>query len=149
MKKQYITILFLLFGIVVFAQNNNKTSEEQEADIEFNDVEEEEVAEEKIYFVVSKSPQFPGGNIGLTRFIAENVEYPEEARKNNIKGKVYVQFVVSKTGKVKNPKVIRSVHPLLDQAAIDVVNKMPDWTPGENNGKKVSVRFTVPVNFMP
>lgn len=104
-------------------------------------------ASEKVYDKVETMPEFPDGELGLRKFIAINVKYPKEARENGIEGKVYVQFVVDKTGKVVESKVVRSVDPILDAEAIRVINLLPDWKPAENNGEKVNVNFTIPINF--
>lgn len=127
---------------------NSEADEETTVDIVEFEEEEEVVEEEEIFFVVEDPPMFPGGQIELAKFIQKNVVYPDEARENEIQGRVFVQFVVNKQGKVTQPKVVRSVHPILDKAALEVVKSMPDWTPGKQRGKSVSVSFTVPINFI-
>lgn len=62
-------------------------------------------------------------------------------------GKVIVQFVVDRDGTISNPKVVRGVDPYLDKEAIRVISSMPKWTPGMQNGKKVRVKYTIPVSF--
>ena len=81
------------------------------------------------------------------KFIAENLKYPEEALRNNLEGRVMLRFVVSAEGSVKRIEVMRSVHPVLDEEAIRVINLLPDWKPGRQNGKPVPVWFSVPVYF--
>jgi len=127
---------------------NSEADEETVVEIQEFEEEEEVVEEEEIFFVVEDPPMYPGGPIELAKYIQQNVVYPEEARENEIQGRVFVQFVVDKKGKVTQPKVVRSVHPLLDNAALKVVKSLPDWTPGKQRGKQVSVSFTVPINFM-
>lgn len=90
-------------------------------------------------------PQFLAGNV--QDYIARHVQYPEESEKNKVEGKVYVQFVIDTTGKVVEPKVIRSVSPELDAEALRVVSEMPAWKPGKLNGKLAGVSFILPVNF--
>ena len=102
---------------------------------------------EKVFDMVEVAPEFPGGELELRKFIAINVKYPSQAKKKGIQGKVYVKFVVDKTGAVSNVEVVRSVDPLLDAEAVRVLSSLPDWTPGENEGKPVNVHFTVPINF--
>lgn len=92
------------------------------------------------------APKFPGGN--PQRYIAENLRYPAEAIEKGIEGKVYVQFVIDTAGKVTTPKVVRGIHPLLDAEAIRLINEMPDWMPGQVNGKPVNGSFFLPVNFV-
>jgi len=102
---------------------------------------------EKVFDKVEVAPKFPGGKLELHKFIATNVKYPSQAREKGVQGKVYIKFVVDKTGKVSNVGVVRSVDPLLDAEAVRVVSELPVWTPGENEGKPVNVHFTVPINF--
>ncbi len=103
--------------------------------------------DDPIYDFVAKMPSFPGGEKAMAEFISKNVVYPEIARQNGIKGKVYVQFVVNKKGKIEQIKVMRGVDSTIDQQALNVVSKMPDWIPGESGGHPVSVYFTLPINF--
>lgn len=102
---------------------------------------------DKVYSMVEEMPQYPGGEVEMMKYIAKNLKYPEEAFKNNIQGRVVVQFVVKATGEVGDVKVIRSIDPQLDQAAIDVVKSLPAFTPGKVGGKPVAVWYTLPVNF--
>ncbi len=102
---------------------------------------------EEVFMVVEKMPEFPGGTAELMKFLQQNIKYPEQARKDSIQGRVIVQFVITKTGKVSNATVIRSVSPELDAEAIRVINAMPLWTPGEQKGEPVNVKFTLPIQF--
>lgn len=108
---------------------------------------DEDPGDDPPYEFVPKMPSFPGGEKALAEFIRNNVVYPEIARENGVKGKVYVQFVVNKKGKVEQIKVIRGIDSTLDQQAVNVVSKMPNWIPGEAEGRPVSVYFTLPINF--
>ena len=92
-------------------------------------------------------PEFPGGTKALLSFIAENLKYPQKAIDEQTEGRVIVQFVIDKTGKVSSPEVIRGVTSELDQAALDIVSALPDWKPGEQDGQKVNVKYTLPVVF--
>jgi TonB family protein len=99
------------------------------------------------------APEFPGGENALRAFIKNNMVYPIEAIKDSLQGKVYVNFVISKAGKVENVQIARGVHPVLDEEAIRVVSSMPDWKPavryfrGKLGEQKVVVTYTIPVNF--
>jgi TonB family protein len=103
--------------------------------------------ETTVFYKVEEMPEFPGGQLALKEFISQSVKYPEDARKNGIQGRVYVQFVVSKDGTVQNATIVRGVDPLLDNEALRVVNTMPAWKPGKQKGEAVDVSFTVPVAF--
>jgi TonB family protein len=102
---------------------------------------------DKPFVVVEAMPVFPGGASAMQAWIAANIKYPVEAAKMKISGMVSVNFVVSKTGKVENVKIRKSVNSLLDAEAARVVKSMPDWTPGRQSGKTVEVDYTVPVEF--
>ncbi len=103
------------------------------------------VWQDEFFKVVEDMPQFTDGNI--FDYLAQHVRYPEEAEKNGIGGMVYVQFVIDTTGKVVEPKVIKSVSQELDAEALRVVSEMPAWKPGMQRGKPVRVSFTLPVIF--
>ena len=100
-----------------------------------------------VFTVVEEMPQFPGGMGEAMRFLAKNIRYPAESQKAKIEGRVIVQFVVKEDGKVSDVKVIRSVSPDLDAEAIRVVSMMPEWIPGKQRGKAVSVKYTMPIMF--
>ena len=92
-------------------------------------------------------PDFPGGMVECMKWLANNVKYPEEAIQNKKEGRVIVQFVVDKDGSIMDAKVVRSIDPLLDKEALRVINLMPKWKPGKNQGEAVRVRYTMPVMF--
>lgn len=133
-------------------EESNIKSEEDHAEFiditDIVDVQVEEVPQEEAPFqVVEKMPEFQGGDAALYAYLKKNIKYPSICRENNIQGKVYIQFIVNKDGSIVDPEVIRSVNPYLDKEALRVISTMPKWTPGEQRGKAVRVRFTVPVNF--
>lgn len=107
----------------------------------------QENAEEKVYNEVDQMPEYPGGIEKLKAFIIENVSYPEEAKKEGIQGKVFISFTVNKKGEVVNAEVEEGVHTALNEEALRVVELMPAWTPGKEDGKVVNVRYTMPVQF--
>lgn len=100
-----------------------------------------------VFDVVEVMPQFPGGQIAMLKYIMENIKYPEQAMKEGIQGRVAVRFIVEKDGSISDVKPILSVHPLLNKEAVRVVESMPKWTPGKQNGKPVRVRYNLPVMF--
>ncbi len=122
---------------------------DEETTIEYIKIKEkvEVVKEPEIFYIVETMPLFPGGKLGLRKYIAKNTKYPTMAQESNIQGKVYVRFCVSETGSVSKASILRGVDPLLDKEALRVVRGLPKWTPGEQRGKKVSVWYTVPINF--
>ena len=92
-------------------------------------------------------PEFVGGLQKMKEFLSKTVKYPKYAKELGIKGKVFVSFVVGKDGSIRDVKIKRGVNDLLDQEAIRVVKAMPNWNPGKQHGKKVSVHYTLPINF--
>ena len=103
--------------------------------------------EERVFDVVEEMPKFPGGDDALIKFLHESIKYPAEAEKAGKQGRVVVTFVVNKDGSVDNAKVVRSVDEKLDAEALRVVNAMPKWQPGKQQGQEVNVKFTLPVTF--
>jgi hypothetical protein len=135
---------------------------------------------EKVYQVVEKMPQYPGGDQELFGYLARNIKYPAAAQDAAVQGRVYVKFIVNKEGKVTDAKVIRGISGAgksaksedvvvvgygtnsqeqkksgdyekgaraIDAEALRVVNAMPQWTPGEQKGQKVSVYYVLPIQF--
>lgn len=96
---------------------------------------------------IEDKPEFPGGQNELLRYLAKATKYPEQAKEAGISGRVYVNFVIDKKGKVTNVSLLRGVHPLLDNEAIRVVKSMPAWKPGKQRNKPVKVLFNVPISF--
>lgn len=103
---------------------------------------------EGIFFKVEEMPEFPGGEQALRDYIAGNIRYPEQAKKDSITGKVFISFVIDTTGLVEGAKVVREVHPLLDNESLRVVQSMPVWKPGKEKGRPVKVAYTIPVAFL-
>lgn len=108
-------------------------------------VEEEEV--EEIFVVVEKMPEFPGGQAALMKYFSDNVRYPVIAAENGIQGRVICNFTVWKDGTIRDIQVVRGIDKSLDREAIRLIENMPKWNPGEQRGKAVSCKFTVPVMF--
>ena len=110
-------------------------------------VEKKEEKKEEIFRSVEQMPQFPGGEAALMKYLQSHINYPPMAAENNIQGRVVVQFVVDKTGRVGEVKVIRNVDKDLDREAARVCKSLPKFTPGRQNGRAVAVWYTLPVTF--
>jgi TonB family protein len=108
---------------------------------------ETEPQSKKVYNSVEQMPEFPGGVAGLMRYLSENIKYPPEAAKNDIEGRVIVQFIIDETGQVGEVKVVRSVSDELDAEAVRVVKTLPKFEPGRQDGEAVSVWYTLPIVF--
>jgi len=104
--------------------------------------------DEKVFTEVEQLPVFPGGEAALMKFLSTNIHYPLSAAEKGIEGRVILRFIVRKTGEVSDVEVIRGLSPDCDQEAIRVISMMPKWTPGRQNGRDVSVYFTIPIKFM-
>ena len=170
MKKTIITLLITLCPILAFASDyryfestvvNNATDKDSEyiaqdsvdesiSNLNNNQakikkhVHQKKHNDEKVYEVVEQMPSFPGGQEALMTYINHNIKYPEE---DCGQGRVTVSFIVEKDGSITNATIRRSVDPAFDREALRVVSSMPKWIPGKNNGRKVRVRFNVPVQF--
>lgn len=97
--------------------------------------------------VVERQPYFPGGQQALLEFLRQNVNYPEQARKDSIEGRVVLSFVVETDGSITEPTVVRSLHPLLDAEALRVIKLMPKWEPGYQGDSLVRVKYNLPFTF--
>ena len=118
----------------------------EEVVVEKKEEKPKEVKEE-VFRSVEQMPQFPGGEAALMKYLQSHINYPPMAAENNVQGRVVVQFVVDKTGKVGEVKVVRSVDKDLDKEAVRVCKSLPKFTPGRQNGQAVSVWYTLPVTF--
>lgn len=140
MKKNrpILILICLIFSIFTKAQTDSSFTHSRDS--------LKNLKHDAIYSIVEQMPDFPGGQEKLNKFLLQ-IKYPRAARKKGVSGKVYVTFVVNSDGKIKNVKILRGLGYGLDEEVLRVVNKMPDWIPGKQNGKEVSVQFNLPVNF--
>ncbi len=142
----------LVAGNISCSQDASQTEDAKEEVVapvspEAKEAPADSTAKEEVFMVAEQMPEFPGGMKELLKFLQDNLKYPENAMKNNVQGRVIVQFVVEKDGTLTEFKVARSVDPDLDAEALRVLQIMPKWKPGMQRGKIVRVKFTVPVSF--
>ena len=102
---------------------------------------------DKPVYGVEHMPMYPGGEEELLKFIHDNLHYPKVAAEVGIEGRVTIRFVVNRIGEVTDVKVIRGIDPSCDAEAVRVIKMMPNWTPGRQNGKNVSVYYTLPIVY--
>ena len=102
---------------------------------------------EEPYAMVEQMPQFPGGMKALMEYISTNLRYPEDAKQAKKSGRVIARFTVQEDGSIADVEIIRSVYPSMDAEAIRVLQGMPQWQPGMQDGKAVAVKYTVPIMF--
>ena len=131
--------------ISIDVEANENTEVEEYVPVETTD--EEEVEEQQIFMVVESAPEFPGGEESLTKYLFENIKYPQMAKESGIQGRVFVTFVVERDGSVTDVRVLRGIGGGCDEEAIRVVKGMPRWTPGKQRGKPVRVQFNLPIKF--
>lgn len=125
-------LVLLSFGGYAQTSNANKQSVPRHT----------QAAPDKDFIETMPVPPF-----NINEFLGEHVVYPDSAIDAHIEGRVLVQFVLTEKGEVTEAKVVRSVHPLLDSAAVDAIRMMPPWKPGVQNGKPVKVMYTQPITF--
>ena len=97
--------------------------------------------------IIEPMPSFPGGMAALMKYLSENVKYPEQAEKESIQGRVVCKFDVGEDGSISDITVAKSVDPLLDAEAVRVIELMPKWIPGKQNGKPSKMKYTLPITF--
>lgn len=114
-----------------------------------NQIAEEKRAPEFIYDMKSipVAPFFKGGSNGLEKWIQEHIQYPSDAAKAKIEGRVIVEFTIDKNGAVTSPRVVRGINDVFNNEALRVIKSLPRWTPGYANGKPANTRYTYPVTF--
>ena len=130
MKNTLLTLLFVIITTPFVAQTKSDTIEE-------------------VYTAVDTPAEYPGGISEMMKYLQTNINYPESARKNNIGGKCFIKFIVTKTGNIEKAEVIKGVNDCkaCDDEALRVVKAMPKWTPGKLKGKEVSTYFNLPISF--
>jgi len=122
------------------------TEETKVEDIILQEAPEEEVADE-IFTIVEDMPSFPGGVGAFHEYLRKNLHYTPMARKMGLEGKVFVQFIVGKDGKISDVEAVRGIGAGLDEEAVRVVRNCPNWNPGKQRGMPVKTRVVIPINF--
>lgn len=109
----------------------------------------EEVVDTKVYQYVEQMPQLPGGggNAAIVAAIQKSTKYPRMAQNNGVEGRIFVSFTVNAEGDVSDVKVVKGLGSGLDEETIRAVKTLPKFIPGKQNGRAVSVSFTVPITF--
>ena len=141
---------------VILCYKDRFDSEDNEEVVQITSENKEKAAkdplEDELFFIVEEMPQFKYESDDFSTtdfkvFIEKQLKYPKEAKEKKIEGQVYVQFIISREGYVKDAKVVRSVHPALDQEVLRIVYSSPRWVPGKQRGHLVNVSQTFPVEF--
>jgi TonB family protein len=104
-----------------------------------------------VYYKAEIDPEYVGGTKAMNKFLKDNLKFPDVAEKEQLEGTVYVDFVVSENGDVTEVTASDHTYVAVDNAfkveALRVVNLMPNWAPGLQNGEAVDVKFSVPITF--
>lgn len=106
-----------------------------------------DAGEEEEYYDYQILPEYEGGVPELIKYLSENIVYPKEAIEYSMEGVVYVKFTVEEDGAVTNAHIIRGVQDDIDKEALRVVNDMPNWKPGMQDGEVARIKFVLPVRF--
>jgi len=151
MKNSFL-LIFVLVSFKGFAQNKdfllNKNREIEPSLYNPENI-YKVTSEVQPLTVVEKMPEFIGGQTDMMKFISNNLVYPQEAKNNKIEGSVFVKFTVAATGEkidVHSIKKIKLGYGC-EEAAIEIIKKMPNWNPGKQNGTAVAVYFILPIKF--
>lgn len=154
MTKKFFMLLavVMLISVSAMAQSNvRKGRVNRTKQVSTNNVKKQPAAkleeDNEVYVVVEELPEFPGGDVALMTYIQKNINYPADAAKNGIQGRVTVSFIVEKDGSLSDFVIIRSPDPSLSKEVIRVLSFMPKWKPGKQNGKIVRVKWSMPVTF--
>jgi protein TonB len=131
--KQLFLLLVLLTTTMSFSQNSDG---------------ENEANEEKEFKIAITNPQFEGGTPALSKFLSDNLQFSEADMGGLSKAKVYVNFTVTKSGEITDVSVGKGVNEALDKEAVRIIKSMPYWIPGTQNGERVSLKMTLPINFV-
>lgn len=100
------------------------------------------------YLSAENMPEFPGGSAAMMAYLIESIHYPKDAEDAQKEGRVICSFVVTKKGKISDAHVVKSSGTeSMDAEALRIINAMPDWTPGTQDGEPVDVLFTLPITF--
>ncbi|GAB3170284.1 TonB family protein [Telluribacter humicola] len=100
-----------------------------------------------VFSVVEKTPEFPGGITAMYEYLSQNMKYPLAATRAGVQGKVFINFVVTTEGEIKDIQILKGLGFGTDEEAVRIVSAMPRWQPGSQDGKPVNVRFNLPINF--
>jgi len=105
----------------------------------------EETDEPLVFPEQSASPI--GGFEAFYKYVGENTRYPSMARRQEIEGRVFVEFVIAKNGALTEVKVVKGIGGGCDEEAARIVKSAPAWNPGKQRGKPVRQRYTLPIIF--
>lgn len=137
----------LIFAFACSEPGNDEVQQEEKQQKEAKKSGSSE-AEDQVFLAVEDMPEFQGEGVAYFRnYVQSEVTYPEQAAEKGFEGTSFVTFIVNKEGNVEEVEVVRSAHPVLDQAAVEAIQGSPQWEPGKQRGQNVKVKFTIPIVF--
>ena len=102
---------------------------------------------EEVFTVVEEQPDPEGGMPAFYQYIANNLKYPKEAREAGIEGKIFIEFIIDKDGKITDVRAIKGIGYGCDEEAVRVIEAAPAWNPGKHRGRNVKVSMVLPITF--
>jgi periplasmic protein TonB len=144
---------------IIEVPDEEEIEEEIEVDLDVEITEDTEIAEivfeepieeeetDKIFQIVENPATFKGGIGAFYQYVQKNMKYPSQAQRMGLEGKVFVQFVVGKDGKITDVEVLRGIGAGCDEEAIRVLKNSPAWSPGKQRGRPVRQRMVLPITF--
>lgn len=149
-KKATVLKYALLIPTVAMAMSINactKDGGQKSTEANEDQIVQAQTSDDKIYEVVEKMPEYPGGKEAMMKYLGNNIKYPENCKKDGPEGMVVLSFVIDKDGAVTDVQSVSSPDERLTMAAIDVIAQMEPWIPGQQDGKNVKVKFKLPIRY--
>ena len=155
-KMNKLKYLIPVFAVVIAAivvscvQDENLTKLEEQVSSTVKGQQttvEIESASDSIFVRVEEKPEFNGGLDAMYKYLGKNIEYPAQAKRLGIEGRVFVQFIINEDGSMSDIQAVKGIGAGCDAEAVRVIRNMPNWQPGRNNGQNVKVRMVIPIFF--
>lgn len=137
-----ISALVLLVIVIAPARANAQDKREKTTQTR-----KDTATDDKVYEVCEQMPIFEGGDAALLKYLRENLKYPDKTKDRGVQGRLVIGFIVEKDGSLTDVKVLRPVDIDLDAEALRVIKGMPKWIPGRQNGKRMRVRYLLPIHI--
>ena len=137
-----VSALILLVIVIAPARANAQDKREKTTQTR-----KDTATDDKVYEVCEQIPIFEGGDAALLKYLRENLKYPDNTKDRGVQGRLVIGFIVEKDGSLTDVKVLRPVDIDLDAEVLRVIKGMPKWIPGRQNGKRVRVRYLLPIHI--
>ena len=146
-QKKPVRLVFGTLGVIIALSLVLFACSQPNNSLDSNVLQTGSTANNDVFTVVDVMPEYSGGNESLVNYLRQNIKYPEEAKNNGTDGKVDVSFIIEKDGAVSSAKVSKSLSPECDREALRIINSMPAWIPGKQDGEAVRVALMLPIFF--